>query len=278
MEHSVENSAPSARWKASAVALVVLGFAAVFGLGTWAALQILLDPAWAENKSYSVSLMARNAAVGAVVVLLVTLIARAGLRIPLSEQGWRWPASPALGALGAGGLAYLTMWVGFQVWHSVDGFFPQREVSVTPGDTADAAVFSVLSAVNAGITEEILLLAIPIAVMTRLKWHAGVQLLVLIALRLAIHLYYGPQAIVLCVVWVLGVWLVYRRVRAVWPFILAHITYDLVAGNSVFPREFRLGLTALSVALLIVGVVAAVTWGIRSIKAGAKSKEAPLPS
>ncbi|MBC7278876.1 CPBP family intramembrane glutamic endopeptidase [Nocardioides sp.] len=274
----MKNASPSLRWKVSAVALVVLGFVAVFGLGTWAAIQILLDPAWAEDKSYSVSSIGRNAAVGAVVVVLVTVIARAGLRIPLAEQGWRWPASPAFGALGALGLAYLAMWVGFQAWHAVDRFFPQREVSVTPSDTSDADVFSALSAVNAGITEEILLLAIPIAVMTRLKWHVGAQLLVLIAMRLSIHLYYGPQAIVLCVVWVLGLWLVYRKVRAVWPFILAHITYDLVAGNSVFPREVRLGLAALSIALLIVGLVAAVTWGVRSIKAGGKRKEEPLPS
>jgi hypothetical protein len=94
-----------------------------------------------------------------------------------------------------------------------------------------------LIALRAGITEEIQLLAIPIAMLLALRHRIGVwfpiaTLLLVEILRIGIHLHYGCGALYVAP-WMAGTLLLYRAVRLVWPFIIGHAIYDALAfsGN-----------------------------------------------
>lgn len=70
---------------------------------------------------------------------------------------------------------------------------------------------------HTAVAEELLIVAIPVAVLTKLRVSLRYQVLVVFALRVLIHLYYGWPAVVFAGVWTLLLVAVYVRYRSVWP-------------------------------------------------------------
>ncbi|MEU5778363.1 CPBP family glutamic-type intramembrane protease [Streptomyces venezuelae] len=104
---------------------------------------------------------------------------------------------------------------------------------------------------NAALGEETMLLALPVAVMTRrgLTWPA--QLTVLILLRLPFHLYYGLGATVMVSVRMTSWLFVYQRTGSLWPLMLAHFTLNSLQTTCAFLPPGTgplLGATALTLA------------------------------
>lgn len=125
----------------------------------------------------------------------------------------------------------------------------------------------IVVAVRAGVTEELQLLAIPVAILAATRnrtgpWFRLIALAVIEALRLGIHLYYGWGALFV-LPWMAGALLLYRAVGLIWPFIFGHAVYDALAftGNmglraphQALASIAEVGLV-LAVALLIVEVL-----------------------
>ncbi|GAA1995402.1 hypothetical protein GCM10009799_22210 [Nocardiopsis rhodophaea] len=183
---------------------------------------------------------------GFLVAPLALLLAHRGLRLSATELGLRGVTVGR--AIGAAGAAYVAMKLGFEVLFLLPEW-PTPEVS-TP------LWMTFLSEVHGGFVEELLILALPMAIMNRLGWGWPAQLLVLVVLRTPFHLYYGPQALAFTLVWMAGYLLVYRQVPLVWSFMAAHLVYNL-ANFPLIPGYLRLGA---GVGLTIIGVVAIVRW------------------
>lgn len=125
----------------------------------------------------------------------------------------------------------------------------------------------IVIAVRAGVTEELQLLAIPIAILAATRhrtgpWFPLIALAVIEAVRVGIHLYYGWGALFV-LPWMAGTLLLYRAVGLIWPFIVGHAVYDALAftGNmglraphQALASIAQVGLV-LAVALLIAGVL-----------------------
>ncbi|MFI9510130.1 type II CAAX prenyl endopeptidase Rce1 family protein [Nocardia sp. NPDC052566] len=181
---------------------------------------------------------------------LALWVAHRGLGLSAAELGLRNPRTTWTGFLGATGIGYLVLWLGLMAMM----LFPEWTApGQTPGhdSTAEAVVWSV----RAGVVEETVLLALPMAIMTRLRCPWWVQLAVLTALRLPFHLYYGPAAIALALVWCALARFAYSRIRLIWPFMAAHVLYDL--NVSVVPLGPIRALITL--VMLIAGAVAFAT-------------------
>lgn len=236
-------------WATRAWVLQVLAYVLAFGVFATTAVAIGLLGLPEENFGLFIRIHDAVELAGFVIAVIALLIAHRGLGLSGSELGLRSPGAMALGVLGATGVAYVAMQVGFKVMQILP------EWPLPAGQERGMAAEAVNSA-HGAFVEETLLLALPMAIMTRLRVSWPVQLLVLIALRLPSHLYYGPQALVLCAIWVGGFLLVYRRIKLVWPFVVAHLVYNFVNAG------FVPGLVgvAVSLALIIVGIIAIISW------------------
>lgn len=213
---------------------VLLGTAGVFGpylvafgAAIVSAMVVFFEPsrsAEAQHDPMSVAVIAGFGAVGIAIALLLT---RQRTDLTWRELGIRKPGrAGAWGFIGAIALAYLGMKVAF----AVAALVPSTAYGVDNKVGAVDAVSVIGSAVESGVIEEFLVLAFPVALMTAMRWSWPVQILVLAVLRAAYHLYYGFTAIALGVVWMVLFWWLYQRIQSVWPFIIAHTSYDLIGA------------------------------------------------
>lgn len=124
----------------------------------------------------------------------------------------------------------------------------------------------------AGLTEELLLFGIPLALLgiwqsRQAQW---VGLLLIIALRYGIHLYYGVgYAAVFVVPWMIGAWLLYRAIGTIWPLIIGHALYDAAQFTTL-----RTGHTWAYTALQITAAIGALLL-VRTIDRARRSKDLP---
>ena len=102
-----------------------------------------------------------------------------------------------------------------------------RPVEVTQSAEANVWARTLIHAASAGPTEEIVCLALPVAVARLYAWPPAVTVGVLLALRAPFHLYYG-WGFLMVVGWVPLAWWVYTTTGNIWPMILAHSAYDVV--------------------------------------------------
>ncbi len=113
----------------------------------------------------------------------------------------------------------------------------------------------------AGLAEELLLFAIPLALLgiwksPRARW---LGLALIVALRLGIHLYYGiGYAAIRVVPWLIGAWLLYRAIGSIWPLIIGHTLYD-AALLTTMRTDHTWPYTALQIATAIGTIPLATT-------------------
>jgi hypothetical protein len=117
-----------------------------------------------------------------------------------------------------------------------------------------------------GLTEEPVLLALPIALAARVRWPWWTVYLLLAAMRISFHVYYGWLALFM-LPWMAAALLLWRWCPLLWPFVLGHGLFDLLqylqrAGDT------RVATTpsAVSIGLYVVGglviIVAAMRWAV----------------
>ncbi|NNH71579.1 CPBP family intramembrane metalloprotease [Nocardia uniformis] len=241
----------SKSWAARAWLLQILAFAATFGAAGAAAITILLTRA-APNWSDTVADAYRYANWAAVPFAAMALwLAYRWLGLSTRELGLAAPVRGGefLRAVGAG---YLILWVALQVLGSFPAWLPTGQDTLLDASTWDAVTHSV----RAGLVEEAVLLALPMAIMWRLRWPWWAQVAVLAALRLPFHLYYGPAAIAMVIVWCVLLRYAYDRVRLVWPFMVAHALYNL----NTFVVPAGLPKAGITLVMLALGVTFFVRW------------------
>ena len=114
----------------------------------------------------------------------------------------------------------------------------------------------------AGLVEEPVLLALPIALGRRASWPWPLTLAVMIAMRISFHLYYGWDSLFVSP-WIVGAFLLYRWCPLLWPFV-AHGLFDVLEtvrtyGTSAGARAAS-DLVFATIAVLGVVVATAVIW------------------
>jgi hypothetical protein len=229
---------------------IVVPYAIAFGLYVHGAMRILSGAASSGTPDARAMAVLWGTALVAIAVA-VLLARRGGLDradlglLQRAPAGWK--ARVALFAV-----AYLFLWIAFRA-AALAPVLEQASSAERP-----SAVVALLYALHAGVAEEILILAVPVAVLTRLRAPAWVQIGVIVVLRGLFHLYYGvPMTVTLVLVWSVLFWLLYSRHRDVWPFVAAHVLYDLVVANPVFGPAGKV-FVLVAVATLVLGVVVCV--------------------
>ncbi|KAA8887212.1 CPBP family intramembrane metalloprotease [Nocardia colli] len=243
----------SPSWAVKAWILQIAAFILTFGAPTVVAVVLLItrtDPDWTGFPAHAYRIAGWTAFPFAALALWA---AHRWLGLTAAELGLRAGRPVRAGFFGAMGAGYLTMWLGLVGL----GFFPDW---VTGADGSPIGAMSAWDGVawsaRAGLVEETMLLALPMAIMLRLRWSWPAQLAVLMALRLPFHLYYGPAALLMVAVWCALLRYAYLRVQLIWPFIAAHVLYDLnVAVVPLGPLR-----AVITLAMLVLGVLAFASW------------------
>jgi hypothetical protein len=131
----------------------------------------------------------------------------------------------------------------------------QADSPAVPTDRLPAAI---ANSAWAGLLEEPILLGLTIGLTVRLRWRWWLVLPLMIAMRGAFHVYYGPGTLFV-VPWMVGAYLLYRRCPLLWPFVLAHGAYDVLvtlADNA--PHAAAITSTAIQDTLAISGMLLAL--------------------
>lgn len=81
--------------------------------------------------------------------------------------------------------------------------------------------------VIAGVIEEPVLLAVPVALGRRCRWPWWVTLSLMIVMRIAFHIYEGWDCLFVFP-WIAGAFVLYRWCSLLWPFVVAHGAYDVL--------------------------------------------------
>lgn len=112
----------------------------------------------------------------------------------------------------------------------------------------------VLSAVVAGITEEIVVLGFVVRRLEQFGWRPTWVVTVAVLVRMSYHLYYGPGVLPIAL-WGLVSVLLYRHYRRLPAFIAVHILWD----STIFVTEFVHG-SAVATTIWLAVLAAFVLW------------------
>ena len=123
------------------------------------------------------------------------------------------------------------------------------------GDAANNAALAgalLFSSAAAGVGEEILLFAVPIALARRSGWSPLAALTLVTALRWTIHAYYGWGSLFV-LLWIPAGYLLYRAAGSIWPLIAAHALFDaLLFSSDAWPSHTDI-FTAAGLTLAVAG-------------------------
>ncbi|MEO9139011.1 MAG: hypothetical protein ABI345_08085 [Jatrophihabitans sp.] len=237
------------RRQTGVAALALLGvYLAVFGPGIASSFRSVLGDATRVDTTWPARVAALEWDVFAVLIV-VTVVLRwlpkhapdVTARMALQRRlGRAVPGGIAGAAAGFVAIAMVSSRLGDQVATGLDlvhGGQPQA------GTGLGSFLSSVSAAASAALTEELVLVALAVALVEqyaaerneRARWLVPGTLGLLLALRWLVHLYYLWGS-VFVLFWVPGVYLLYRWVGSVWPLVLGHFGYDCAAlAGHAFP-------------------------------------------
>jgi membrane protease YdiL (CAAX protease family) len=163
----------------------------------------------------------------ALVVYLLS-VSREGVRsIGLARSRWRGDLALVLPVFG---IAYLVPQVGgAYILAALHVKTLNPPIGQHSGWYAGAALVSALSA---GVVEEIVVLGYLVRRLEQRGWSVGAVVVVAVLVRVSYHLYYGLGVLPI-VAWATVSVLLYRRYRRLLPFIIVHVLWDtttLLAG------------------------------------------------
>ena len=163
---------------------------------------------------------------GVAVVLVWLLAQRRGVN--LAALGVRWPSLPD-GRFAAGRTTRLLAWavvaqvVGGLINAALQtGSLPKQQTN------SPAMVFAVFDSLNAGVVEELVVLAFVVVTLRQARRPWWEVTAVALILRGSYHIYYGPGVVGILVWASLFYWL-YLRTRTLLPLMVSHAAWDMVA-------------------------------------------------
>ena len=148
----------------------------------------------------------------------------------------------------------------------------------TPTAATDRLPAAIVDNAWAGLLEEPILLGLTIGLAMRLRrrWYAVLGLM--IVMRGAFHVYYGPGALFV-VPWMCGAYLLYRRCPLLWPFVLAHGTYDvLVTLTDNAPPAASVTANVIYDTLAVLGTLIAARTTLTHLRTDGLRRAEPSPA
>ena len=229
---------------ARAVQIPLLSYLLAFALPVANAIIVLHHPVAAGPPRSSGDQAPSTALTGYGIVLMLALVAAVlGMRTarlsPLDlgarELGLRATADIGrrrsaavvmyVGVLGTsiGGSVNILSWCGIHGTGASSGIAPVR--GALPVEVFHSAI--------AGVVEEPVLLALPMALGWCARWPWPVTLAVMIALRISFHVYYGWISLFVAP-WIAATFVLYRWCPVLWPFVLGHGSFDVLVTRQVY--------------------------------------------
>lgn len=171
--------------------------------------------------------LVRIAAAG-IGLFVIRLVMPTDARTKLGEQ-WRTNRSFPGGFLSAAACYYTVVFVSEHTYNWLVSLLrlPQRDFPGPPMPSGHFPYEALASGLAAGWCEELAVLAIPMGVAIARGWGAPRIIALLVALRLAFHLYYGWSA-GFVLLWIPAAYVLYKWVGSIWPFIAAHSAFDCI--------------------------------------------------
>lgn len=234
---------------------LAIAYVVGFGLSTLSAVVVLVAPPTEGDAA-----TASSAWVGYVLQLLLAVAAgayglRAAGRFGVDDVALGLRAGPGVSRQRqvAATVVYVAVLAG-AAWVTVRGL----DLAGVGAPAAGAGVTAQLGAelfhgATAGLVEEFVLLAVPLALARRCGWSTPATIAVLVVTRLGIHLYLGWHALFV-IPWLAAAVLLWRRCPSVWPFVVGHGVYDVI---QLLVPSYVDGATAFA---LLLAVLAAATW------------------
>jgi membrane protease YdiL (CAAX protease family) len=230
-DERVEVASPPARTASQAMGEV----AVVLGLG----LGLFLFAAFASLATRPAHVITFGT--GEMLETLAIEVIAAALLVPwLARRGWTLaaitpPPSPrdVMSGFGVALLAYVAYVLSWITWSTFAPEMTRQAASLEFTGTVAFSVAAVFSVVNP-IFEEFLELGYTVTALQR--FGAGTACVVSIMIRVAVHAYQGPMALIAILPDGIVLTLYYIRTRRLWPVIVAHVIFDALALGMLVHR------------------------------------------
>jgi hypothetical protein len=160
-----------------------------------------------------------------------------------------------VGVLGAAISVTVTLldWCGVHGSGASSGINP--EPGVLPVELFHASV--------AGLGEEPVMLALPMALARRVRWPWAITIVVMIAMRISFHVYYGWDSLFV-LPWIMCAYFLYRWCPLLWPFVIGHGLFDLLQTLQTYGSTTTAWATGFALdAVCVAGVVLALVVVVR---------------
>ncbi|HEX4864327.1 MAG TPA: CPBP family glutamic-type intramembrane protease [Acidimicrobiales bacterium] len=240
---------------------VLFVFSAFFLTGVIAAGLLLADryknvlngASWALYVPQAVEVILQS---GVAVVLVVLLCSRRG--VSTADLGLRLQRR-ADGRFAAGATTRILAWAIFaQVAGAIPNVLLQTGHLPTSKPSAPELFFGVAASVQAGIIEEIVVLAFVVVTLRQARRPLWEITVVALVLRGSYHIYYGP-GVVGILLWAALFYWIYLRTQALIPLMVTHAAWDTVGFLSQ-----RWAAVAAVALLVAVGfwIAAPITWAV----------------
>ncbi len=221
-----------------AYAEVLLLFAASFGSGIIAAAESvagrhLPNPggSWALYGPAAVSVLG---AAGITALAVLLLSARRGLTAAALGLGWPPAAAAGERTPGAGATVRVIGWAVLAIagGGAINGALATGHLAAPPQPGLASFVYGVATALNAGLVEELVVLAFTISTLLQARRPLPEVVIVALLMRCSYHIYYGPGVLGIAVWASLFIW-IYLRTRQLLPLIMVHFGWDVL--GSILP-------------------------------------------
>jgi hypothetical protein len=269
-----------------AYAEVLLLFAASFGGGILAAAESvagrhLPNPggSWALYGPAAVSVLGA-AAITALAVLLLS--ARRGITPRALGLGWPPAAAQGEQTPGAGSVVRVIGWAILAIagGGAINGALATGHLAAPPQPGFASFVYGAAAALNAGVVEELVVLAFTISTLLQARRPLPEIVIVALLMRCSYHIYYGPGVLGIAVWASLFIW-IYLRTRQLLPLIIVHFGWDVLGSIAPsFPHPPR-SVTAVVGVLVVLGLLALylagpITWLVERSERSAARRAAEL--
>jgi Type II CAAX prenyl endopeptidase Rce1-like/Protein of unknown function (DUF2510) len=240
---------------------VLFAFSAFFLTGVIAAglllanryKNVLNDASWALYVPQAVEVLLQSAVA---VVLIVLMSSRRG--VSTANLGLTLPRRPD-GRFAAGATTRILAWAIFAL---IAGAIPNALLQTghlpTSKPSAAELAFGVTASVQAGVVEEIVVLAFVVVTLRQARRPLWEITLVALVLRGSYHIYYGP-GVVGIVLWAAIFYWIFLRTQSLIPLMAAHALWDAVGFLS--QRWASVAVVAVLVAVAL-WIAAPITWAV----------------
>lgn len=108
-----------------------------------------------------------------------------------------------------------------------------------------------LRSLNAGVVEEITIVALPVLLGRRAGWHPAVIVALSVLTRWPFHLYHGVwwTTVLWTIAWAAPHALAYLYLRRLWPLVIVHTCQDLLAFNA--PHDIAYTTTGIGIVMVV---------------------------